>query len=139
MEKKKQADNPLDEGNKKPSEGLVPNETLPNGAMSFREEMGADFAYGMPVSKHSKKFRYEEEKAASESDSGAFALGWIALVFSIASLFLWPVLLAPTATILGYMAYRQGARGLGGWSVAISLLVLVIHFIITPIYFALVS
>ncbi|MCU6707696.1 DUF4190 domain-containing protein [Paenibacillus sp. J5C_2022] len=121
------------------SGGLVPNESLPNGAMSFKEEMGADFAYGMPVSKPSEKFRYEEESVHSEADSGAFALGWIALVFSIASLFLWPVLLAPTAMILGYMAYKQGARGLGGWSVAIGLLVLAIHFIITPIYYALVG
>lgn len=139
MDNNQAEDNRMNEVNSDHSGGIVPNESLPNGAMSFKEEMGADFAYGLPVNKPSEKFHYEEESFRTEVDSGVFALGWIALVFSIASLFLWPILLAPTAMILGYMAYRQGARGLGGWSVAIGLLVLVIHFIVTPIYFALVS
>lgn len=49
-------------------------------------------------------------------------LGWVALVFAIASLFFWPIIMGPTAAVLGFYAYWQGQRTLGGWSMFIGAL-----------------
>ncbi|MDQ6421096.1 DUF4190 domain-containing protein [Paenibacillus sp. LHD-117] len=108
---------------------------LPN-AGAFNEEMGADFAYGMPAA---ADHRPASGMAAMDADteSSGTALGWVALVFAIASWFIWPVLIGATAAVLGFIAYRRGARGLGGWAMGIGLVALALNLIIVPFYYAL--
>ncbi|MDQ8736686.1 DUF4190 domain-containing protein [Paenibacillus sp. LHD-38] len=105
--------------------------------LDVNEEMAADFAVSGPVvHTERREDRYVEKSERSDTRSGGFALGWVALVFAIASWFIWPVLIGATATVLGFMAYRQGARGLGGWSMAIGLIALALNLIIVPFYYA---
>ncbi|MGO4544367.1 hypothetical protein AB4Z29_06185 [Paenibacillus sp. 2TAB23] len=105
--------------------------------LDVNEEMAADFAVGNPVvHTERREDRHVEQAERTDTRSGGYALGWVSLVFAIASWFIWPVLMGATATVLGYMAYRQGARGLGGWSMAIGLIALALNLLIVPLYYA---
>jgi hypothetical protein len=61
-------------------------------------------------------------------------VGWVALVFAIASWLIWPMLMGITSVVLGFIAYRQGAKGLGGWSIALGLVAIVIRMIAAPLF-----
>jgi hypothetical protein len=67
-----------------------------------------------------------------EQEAGGTGLGWTALVLSIVSLFLMPILLASIGVITGFFAYRNGARTLGMWSIAIGLFSIVLGLFFTP-------
>jgi|GEM_PF-1423241 hypothetical protein len=114
------------------------------------EEMGADFAYGLPLSERRRETdepleaRERDEPVVARESGGAVeareaggALGWVSLIFALASLFIWPVLLGATAAVLGFVAYRQGAKGLGSWSIGIGLASMVLYLLIAPFYQAL--
>jgi len=105
--------------------------------LDVNEEMAADFAISNPaVHAERREDRYEEREERVDAESGGYALGWVSLVFAIASWFIWPVLIGATSVVLGFMAYRQGARGLGGWSMAIGAIALMLNLIIVPFYYA---
>ncbi|MEK3881597.1 hypothetical protein [Paenibacillus sp. PL2-23] len=119
------------------------NSGMPNQLPNVNEEMGADFAYGMP-STHIERTntRAEDNDSGREEEgegvrSGGYALGWVSLIFAIASWFIWPVLLGASAAVMGYIAYRQGARGIGGWAMAIGLVAIALNLVIVPFYYAL--
>jgi hypothetical protein len=104
---------------------------------NYNEEMAADFAVGRPVvDADRREDRYVERAEREDTDTGGRALGWISLVFALASWFIWPVLLGATAAVLGFIAYRQGARALGVWSMAIGIIALALNLIIVPFYYA---
>lgn len=106
---------------------------------NVNEEMSADFAVGAPGAYKERDRKDNGYVAIDEGNdvrSGGYALGWVALVFAIASWFVWPVLLGATSVVLGFIAYRQGARGLGGWTMAIGLLAVVMYLVIVPFYYA---
>ncbi|OBZ08153.1 MULTISPECIES: hypothetical protein [Bacillales] len=110
--------------------------------LDVNEEMAADFAIGNSgVHGERREDRYVEVERTDRGErevarSGGYALGWVSLVFAIVSWFIWPVLMGATAAVLGFIAYRQGARGLGGWSMAIGLIALALNLIIVPFYYA---
>ena len=105
--------------------------------LDVNEEMAADFAISNPaVYEERREDRHVERAERTEAHSGGYALGWVSLVFAIASWFIWPVLLGATAAVLGFIAYRQGARGLGGWSMAIGIIAIAINLVIVPFYYA---
>ncbi|KRE54243.1 hypothetical protein [Paenibacillus sp. Soil522] len=104
--------------------------------LDVNEEMAADFAISNPVVAERGEERHVERAERTEARSGGYALGWVSLVFAIASWFIWPLLLGATAAVLGFIAYRQGARGLGGWSMAIGIIAMALNLIIVPFYYA---
>jgi len=110
----------------------------PNQLANVNEEMGADFAYGMPTT-HVERIASRPERYGEETvtESGGYALGWVSLIFAIASWFVWPVLMGITSAVLGFIAYRQGARALGIWSMTLGLIAVVLNLVIVPFYFAL--
>ncbi|REK77387.1 hypothetical protein [Paenibacillus paeoniae] len=114
------------------------NSGYPTQMVNVNEEMGADFAYGMPVT-HTERIASRPEQAGQEvvTESKGYALGWVSLVFAIASWFIWPVLMGATSAILGFIAYRQGARALGVWSMSLGLIAVVLNLVIVPFYYAL--
>lgn len=105
-----------------------------NKVGNVNEEMAADFAVGSPVSYVPRE--QSIEKAADDVEAGGTALGWVALVFAAASWFLWPVVLGITSAVLGFIAFRQGARALGGWAMAIGLIAVLLSLVIVPFYYA---
>lgn len=80
-----------------------------------------------------------EPRTQDDIDDGATAaggrmIGWFALALSILSLFAYPVLLGTTGVIMGIIAYAQGRRALGVWSVLIGGLSLLSYFVLVPFY-----
>jgi hypothetical protein len=105
------------------------------GRSAFKEEAAAELA--APVSAADKdNARGLREDAAARTQSAARAAGWTALVLAILSLFVWPVLLGGTAAVVGYVAFRQGSRGLGAWSITLGLMSALVYLILVPLYYA---
>jgi hypothetical protein len=109
-------------GNERLTSGILPDTAALN---NVNEEMGADFAVNDAGIFGGEIVEDKAESGTKEEDRG-YALGW----------FIWPVLLGATAAVLGFIAYKEGARGLGGWSMAIGLFALVLNLIIVPFYYA---
>lgn len=94
---------------------------------------------------------YAKELAADEYDTGRAAdmapdnrylmstrnrsieagagVGWLAIVFSVIALFFLPIIMGVAGIIVGYMAYREGAKTLGAWAVGLGLAAIIIRFI----------
>ena len=89
------------------------------------DEFAAEVAPDPTVGRRPAKPEEERSPAESNRESGAeieaanHAVGWTALVLAIVSLFVYPVFLGGVSVLLGIMAYMQGSRSLGAWSVII--------------------
>ncbi|MDF2725014.1 MAG: hypothetical protein K0Q59_4689, partial [Paenibacillus sp.] len=68
------------------------------------------------------------------SSRGGQTFGWIGLVLAIASLFIYPVAMGFAAVIMGLVAFVQGSRALGSWSVIIGGIALLAYYVIVPYY-----
>ena len=55
-------------------------------------------------------------------------------MLSIISLFVLPVLLGAAGIIVGYIARRRGAQGLGAWAMGIGVVSLVLGIFIIPFF-----
>lgn len=106
-----------------------------NRELNVNEEMGADFAAGH-LAGTDREHDGREQFEKSETRSMGFSLGWVAIVFAVISWFIWPVLLGITSAVLGFIAYQQGARKLGAWSMAIGLIAAAVYLFIIPLYYA---
>jgi hypothetical protein len=74
------------------------------------------------------------EDTADRAGAQSTWLGWLALAAAIVSLFVWPSVLGPVAIVAGVIAFWQGSRALGIWSVVIGLVSLAAYFILVPYY-----
>ncbi|MCF7617785.1 DUF4190 domain-containing protein [Bacillus sonorensis] len=96
----------------------------------FLEETAAEVA--------PEPYRAENRNGeAGGNDAGAAGgrvTGYIALALSIISLFMLPVLLGIAGIIVGYIARRQGAAGLGAWAMGIGAVSLVLGIFIAPFF-----
>lgn len=103
----------------------------------FQEETAAEFGAVSSVSYVPRKSSVADEGTDHVvEEAGGTALGWVSLVFAIASWFLWPVLMGATSAVLGFIAYRQGAKGLGAWAMGIGLIAVALALVIVPFYYA---
>ncbi|MBD2861765.1 hypothetical protein [Paenibacillus oceani] len=75
---------------------------------------------------------HAEEGAGVET--GGATIGWIGLVLAIASLFIYPAILGTGGIVLGIIAYVQGSRALGAWSVIIGGIALLSFVVLVPYY-----
>jgi|GEM_PF-583084 len=73
------------------------------------------------------------EEPARENNPGG-GLGMVGLGLSILSLFLLPYLIAPVGIILGYLAFRRGARTMGIWSMVIGAAAILGAMVFYPYY-----
>ncbi|MCQ6558301.1 DUF4190 domain-containing protein [Paenibacillus mendelii] len=99
----------------------------------YKEEAAAELAVPVhPVNSRSDV----RNDADQEIRSASRATGWAALIISIMSWFVWPVLLGITGAVIGFMAYRQGSRGLGVWSITLGLIAAAAYLVLIPLYYA---
>ncbi len=106
---------------------------LPQGRNRQEAEIAAELtAPSHTVSRDSAR----QAVYPSDLSEGAQALGIVALLFAAASWMIWPFLLGATAATTGYIAYRQGSRTLGIAAIAMSLISMLAHLILIPLYFA---
>ncbi|MEI5905826.1 DUF4190 domain-containing protein [Bacillus spongiae] len=69
-----------------------------------------------------------------ETDTSGRVYGISALTLSLLSLFLLPVLLGAAGIILGFVARRKGANGLGGWAIGVGAVSIIIGIFVLPFF-----
>jgi hypothetical protein len=110
----------------------------PFNADDLREETAAEVAPTIRGDRAEGVFRADEtdnrvgDGETTEEAVGGTGLGWTALVLSLVSLFFLPILMATVGVVTGFFAYRNGARTLGMWSIAIGLFSIVLGLFFTP-------
>ncbi|RYL91597.1 hypothetical protein EWI07_10845 [Sporolactobacillus sp. THM7-4] len=73
------------------------------------------------------------KSTVDRTEEGGRGAGWLALVVSIAALFFLPIVLGIAGIIIGYIAFRQGARTLGGWAIGIGIVAVLIQ-LLSPLF-----
>jgi hypothetical protein len=61
-------------------------------------------------------------------------MGTLALALAILSLFVLPILFGAAGIVLGFVARRRGAIGLGAWAIGIGAVSIVIGIFILPFF-----
>lgn len=107
-------------------EDLTKNYVDPN--LDAKEETAAEIAAPInAIDRRDNDFRSEETVTGN-------GMGWLALALSIISLFVWPVVLGAAGIIIGFIARRRGAEGLGAWAIGIGIASIVIGIFIAPFF-----
>ncbi|MBM7565670.1 DUF4190 domain-containing protein [Paenibacillus sacheonensis] len=75
-------------------------------------------------------------RAVRETKSAGVATGWAALILAVLSWIVWPVVLGATAVVVGFIAYWQGARGLGITSITLGMIAVLAYLVLVPFYYA---
>ncbi|SPU21999.1 YqfX [Niallia circulans] len=92
----------------------------------FNEETASEFSAD-------ERLREDPEEEADRTDAGK-GIGTLALILSITSLFLVPLLLGTAGIICGAVAISRGARGLGIWATAIGIVSVLSTLIFSPYF-----
>ncbi|MDA7026927.1 DUF4190 domain-containing protein [Bacillus sp. CLL-7-23] len=97
---------------------------------NYLEETAAEVAprYGMENDRNGGTAENETSAA------GGRVTGYIALALSIISLFMLPVLLGIAGIIVGFIARRQGATGIGAWAMGIGVVSVVLGIFLAPFF-----
>lgn len=93
----------------------------------FNEETASEF------SADERLREQDPEEEADRTDAGK-GIGTLALILSITSLFLVPLLLGTASIICGAVAISRGARGLGIWATAIGIVSVLSTLIFSPYF-----
>lgn len=111
----------------------------------FREEMAAE-AVPVPVRSdltlpENEQPRYADrdkdhrhENGVNRERAGGKAAGVIAIILSVLSLFILPVLFGAAGIIVGFIARRQGAHSLGNWAIGIGIVSIIISLFFAPFF-----
>ncbi len=102
--------------------------SVPIRSSEFREETAAEIAAPVPLI-HRREHEGQREKAV-----GGTGMGTLALVLSILSLFVMPILFGAAGIVLGFVARRRGATRLGAWAIGIGAISIVIGIFILPFF-----
>lgn len=117
----------LDERNYRDSAYI--GEDIPNDPSEYREETAAEIA--APVS-YERRRGYDDLGERAEGGAG---VGFAALAVSIISLFVWPILFGAIGIVLGFIARRKGAGGLGAWAIGIGAVSIFLGIFILPFFY----
>ena len=109
-------------------QSAIIGEDIPNDPSKYREETAAEIA--APVS-FGRRRGYDDLRERAEGGSGT---GFAALALSIVSLFVMPILFGAVGIVLGFIARRRGAEGLGAWAIGIGAVSIIIGIFILPFY-----
>ncbi|CAN2248357.1 conserved hypothetical protein expressed in germinating spores [Bacillus subtilis] len=99
----------------------------------FFEETAAEIAEPYRATDRSND-RDNDRSDGNVNEGEGRGIGYIALALSIISLFVLPVLLGAAGIIVGYIARRRGAQGLGAWAMGIGVVSLVLGIFIIPFF-----
>ncbi|WML25569.1 DUF4190 domain-containing protein [Neobacillus sp. OS1-33] len=103
-------------------------DSVPIRSSQYKEETAAEIAAPVPL------IRRREQSDEREKAAGGTGLGTLALVLSILSLFVMPILFGAAGIVLGFVARRRGANGLGAWAIGIGAISIVIGIFILPFF-----
>ncbi|MEH7236038.1 DUF308 domain-containing protein [Bacillus sp. JJ1562] len=104
-----------------------------NADSSYNEETAAEVA--APINYGTTNREANNNVGDNTQDrAGGAGLGWLALALSIISLFVMPVLLGAAGIIIGFIARRRGATGLGAWAIGIGAVSIIVGIFILPFF-----
>ncbi len=95
----------------------------------YSEETAAEIA--APVSYNDVRDREVDRDRDRQEGRG---VGITALVLSIISLFIMPIILGIAGIIFGFVANRKGAKGFGNWAIGIGAVSLIVGVFILPFF-----
>ncbi|OIJ16117.1 hypothetical protein BKP35_03830 [Anaerobacillus arseniciselenatis] len=114
----------------------VTSADYPNG--DHREETAAEFAPTRGfVGERPFAEDVDEENEVETADGHAAegrGVGAFAIVLSIISLFFLPVILGAAGIIVGFIARRNGATGLGNWAIGIGAVSIILTLFFSPFF-----
>ena len=89
--------------------------------LSQKEEYAAELTTPLSGRKvHEKPVERKEER--EETDNlVSYRIGYLGLAVSFISLFVWSFVLGTIGIVLGYYAFKEGRRTVGGWAVGIGI------------------
>jgi hypothetical protein len=94
----------------------------------YNEETAAELTTPMALGSD-----YERDTAEESTASGRI-LGYSALALSILSLFIVPVLFGAAGIVLGFVARRRGADGVGAWAIGIGAVSIIVGIFVLPFF-----
>ncbi|WP_241657839.1 DUF4190 domain-containing protein [Anaerobacillus alkaliphilus] len=116
----------------------------PNGVTSadypigdHREETAAEFAPQRGFVGERPFAENVDEEIEADRDNEVTegrGVGAFAIVLSIISLFFLPVILGAAGIIVGFIARRNGATGLGNWAIGIGAVSIVLTLFFSPFF-----
>jgi hypothetical protein len=114
---------------KKDNPNTKPGASVPIRSQ-HREETAAEIAAPVPLV---RKRERDNNNGMTQAMGGA-GLGTLALVLSILSLFVLPILFGAAGIVLGFVARRRGAHGTGAWAIGIGAISIIIGIFILPFF-----
>jgi hypothetical protein len=104
--------------------------SVPIRSSRYKEETAAEIAAPVPLIRKKEQGQSgQQQKAAAGT-----GIGTLALALSILSLFVLPILFGAAGIVLGFVAKRRGASGLGTWAIGIGAISIVIGIFILPFF-----
>lgn len=101
-----------------------------NADSSYNEETAAEVAAPINYGTTNREVR----NTTDDNVASGTGLGWLALALSIISLFVMPVLMGAAGIIIGFIARRRGATGLGAWAIGIGAVSIIVGIFILPFF-----
>lgn len=99
------------------------------GNADYREETAAEIAAPVRLGRDRA-----QENNYTEAATGGRGIGIAALVLSILSLFVMPILFGAAGIVLGFIARRRGAEGLGNWAIGLGAVSIIVGLFIVPFF-----
>lgn len=100
-------------------------------APEYIEETSAEIAAPVTFNRNETSRRIESDRDTATAGRG---LGFVALALSILSLFVLPILFGAAGIIIGFIARRRGAVGLGNWAIGIGVISIIVGIFILPFF-----
>ncbi|WP_305022600.1 hypothetical protein [Paenibacillus lacisoli] len=119
--------------NQQPSEKneLPPRSRVDYPRRSHQEEYSAEIAPSHTRASRSERSTADQDQGQGLAQAGK-AAGYVGVALGIASLFMWSIVLGPTAAVLGYYAFVNGRKLSGAWAIGLGLLATISYFIMIP-------
>lgn len=105
------------------------------GAEDYQAETAAEVApRPYVVAREDEERRQTAEANFDDGTATGRGVGVFALVLSILSLFFLPVLLGAAGIIVGFVARKNGATGLGNWAIGIGAVSIILTVFFSPFF-----
>ncbi|GIP42015.1 hypothetical protein J45TS6_04740 [Paenibacillus sp. J45TS6] len=86
-----------------------------------REEYAAELTSPLPGTKGYEEPVESKEEGTKTESLASYRIGYLGLAISFISLFVWSFVLGTIGIVLGYYAFKEGRRTVGGWAVGIGI------------------
>ncbi|AHV98413.1 hypothetical protein [Paenibacillus sabinae] len=101
----------------------------PRKAPEHREEYAAEVS---PLPVRTNSAAGSVARPADKEGEAYKTVGYVGLALGIASLFIWPIILGPSAAVLGYYAYNNGRKTAGAWAIGLGIVATLSYFVMIP-------